>query len=550
MNYYSSLDRDFTNTPIVANLRPVETFDYLVIGAGHNGLTAAATVAEQGRSVCVLEQLDLIGGLSASHAYVPGAPKHLLSLGAMDDMFMAQTPLAHDLALADHGYRTVPLAAPYGWMDEEGETLLLWQDIRKAIDEIRYFSPADARTYEELQGPINWIMDLLDILMIQDPRAWGRRDFLSYLLRHRPDRATRRLLGRLMSGNVFEVIGETFESDAVRGLWAYWSCMIGPADYTGGGGYFLGFAGVHRHTGVLRPRGGMTNLVEALRSKLESHGGEVRLNAPVRQIVVEHGRAVGLELGDGTVLRARQGIISNAAPQVTLGALLPQGVLSRNDRTKVSLIPANSVSAAAFKIDVATAGPIGYPRATSRRARRDGADLRCTTFMTGTLEDHIEQMYAMKRGVNVEVPPVYFAIMSGPDRSVVGDGEGDVLYLHSNVPTHPVQGWEAGKPDYTEQIWKSALRFIDGLDSEIGRVVSTPADFESRFAAPAGAYFHVDMLADRLGMNRPAKGLGGYDTPVPGLFQSGAGSHPSGGVTGWPGRLAAQRALKVEEGQR
>jgi phytoene dehydrogenase-like protein len=165
--------------------------------------------------------------------------------------------------------------------------------------------------------------------------------------------------------------------------------------------------------------------------------------------------------------------------------------------------------------------------------------------MTGTLEDHIEQMYAMKRGVNVDTPPVYMAILSAPDRSIAS-AEGDVLYLHSNVPGYPSNGWDVNKDAYTEQIWKSSLRFLGGLETEIGRVVSTPQDLENRFAAPAGAYFHVDMLVTRLGKNRPAHGLGGYNTPIKALYQTGAGTHPTGGVVGWPGRLAAQHALRNE----
>ncbi|BDB44146.1 phytoene desaturase family protein [Mycobacterium kiyosense] len=388
-------------------------------------------------------------------------------------------------------------------------------------------------------------MDLIDILTVQDPSAWGKVDFAKYLLRHRPDRATRRFIGSMLALNVFELISETFESDAMRGLWAYWSSMVGPADAIGSGAYFLGFAGVHRHLGVQRPRGGMTNLVEAFKGKLESHGGVVRLGNGVKQILVDDGHASGVLLEDGTELRARRGVVSNAAAQVTLGKLVPQELLSRKERNRVSLIPANSVNAAAFKIDVATAGRIGYPKAEAARAKRDGEDIRTTTFMTGTLEDHIEQMYAMKRGVNVDTPPVYMAILSAPDRSIAS-AEGDVLYLHSNVPAYPSNGWGVNKDGYTEQIWKSGLRFLGGLETEIGRVVSTPQDLESRFAAPAGAYFHVDMLVNRLGKNRPAHGSAGTTLPSRGSYQTGAGTHPTGGVVGWPGRLAAQHALRNE----
>jgi phytoene dehydrogenase-like protein len=523
----------------------VKAIDYIVVGAGHNGLCAAATLAEQGRSVVVVEQLPVLGGLSASYAYVADAPEHKLSIGAMDDLFMAQTPLAKQMRLADFGYETVALAHPYGWMNEDGDTLLLWCDFAKALEDIRFFSPKDARTYEALRGPIDWIMDLIDVLTVQDPSAWGKRDFLKYLLTHRPDKATRKFIGALMATNAFELISETFESDAMRGLWAYWSSMVAPADGPGSSVNFLGFAGVHRHLGVQRPKGGMTNLVEAFRGKLESHGGEVRLGNGVEQILVEDGRATGVLLKDGTTLRARRGVVSNAASQKTLGNLVPQDALTREERNKVSLIPANSINAAAFKIDVATAGRIGYPKAEAARAKRDGEDIRTTTFMTGTLEEHIAQMQAMKRGLNVDSPPVYMAILSAPDRSIASS-EGDVLYLHSNVPAYPSNGWDVNKDDYSEQIWKSGLRFLDGLQTEIGRVVSSPQDLEARFSAPAGAYFHVDMLVTRMGKNRPGRGLGGYSTPIAQLYQTGAGTHPSGGVVGWPGRLAAQHALRNE----
>ncbi|TGD83917.1 NAD(P)/FAD-dependent oxidoreductase [Mycolicibacterium sp. CH28] len=523
----------------------METFDYLVVGAGHNGLCAATTLAEQGRSVCVFDRLAVLGGLSASHAYLPEAPEHKLSIGAMDDLLMGQTPLAKQMRLADFGYDPIAMAHPYGWMNEEGDTLLLWHDFGRTLDEIQYFSPRDARTYEQLRGPIDWIMDLVDVLTVQGPSTWGPWDFGKYLLTHRPDRATRKFLGSLMTLTAFELVSETFESDAMRGLWAYWSSMVGPADAVGSGAYFLGFAGVHRHLGVQRPRGGMTNLVTAFQAKLESLGGQVRLGSGVAEILVANGRATGVRLDDGTEIQARYGVLSAAAPQVTFGQLVPREQLSRVDQDRIAMLPANSNNSAAFKIDVATSGRVGFPRAEAARAKRDDVDIRTTTFMTGTLEDHIAQLLAMKRGLNIDVPPVYMAILSATDSSLA-PGDGNVLYLNSNAPAYPSNGWDANKERYAEQISKSALRFLDGLQTEIGRVVSTPQDLQTHFNAPAGAYFHVDMLVTRLGVNRPARGLGGYDTPITGLFQSGAGTHPSGGVTGWPGRLAAQHAIRQE----
>src|SRR5437899_935917 len=98
------------------------TWDYIVIGAGHNGMTAACTLAMAGKSVLVVEQRFMPGGLSVSHPFVKEAPNHYLSVGAMDDALMAHSPMIDKLGLRKYGYDAVPMAAPYGWMSEDGDT--------------------------------------------------------------------------------------------------------------------------------------------------------------------------------------------------------------------------------------------------------------------------------------------------------------------------------------------------------------------------------------------------------------------------------------------
>jgi phytoene dehydrogenase-like protein len=287
----------------------------------------------------------------------------------------------------------------------------------------------------------------------------------------------------------------------------------------------------------------MTGLISALRGLLESRGGQIRIGQAVKQIRVSSNRVTGVLLQDGTVLNARRAVLASCAPQIALGELLEENVLDRKARDALKFIPANSFNIAPFKIDVAVGGLLSYPKAEAKRSLRgDGVDIRKTTFMTGTLEDHIAQLRAIKLGKNVANPPVYMAILSSADSTIAPRGQ-DVLYLHSNAPYEPLGGWPENKAYYSESIRGSAKRFISGLHAEIGAIESTPADFEARFATPRGCYFHVDMIPTRLGANRPAPGLGHYATPVEGLFLAGSGSHPGGGVSGWPGRLAAERAL-------
>ena len=524
----------------------MESWDYIIIGAGHNGLSAGCTLAMAGRKVLLVDQLDWVGGLSASLPWVPEAPNHLLSVGAMDDMLMAQTTLTKDFGLERYGYEPVPLTAPYGWIGEDGETLLLFRDFERTLQDIRRHSAADAKTYAEIKPTLDMVMDLTSTLCSTRPKeiSLTKKELLKAALKLAPNKAGRKLLGRMASLNVFEMVNETFKSVGMRGLWGYWTSMVGPADLDGTGLYLMAFHAVHCKQGVLRPRGGMSGLMTAFRNLLEAHGGEIRLSNGVEQILVEHGRARGVRLRDGTELPARYGVLANCAPQVALGKLLPEGVLDQETALKVSMIPANAVNTAAFKIDVAVGGRVDYPAGAAKR--RDGFDIRETTLMTGTLEDHVEHLKVLKLGRTVDPPPVYMAVLSAADRTIAPEGQ-DVLYLHSNVPADPVTGWDQQTKDhYTDLIVQSSKRFLSGLENEIGRVVHTPLDFENRWSTPKGAYFHVDMGPLRLGVNRPAKGLGDYTTPVKGLYLAGAGSHPGGTINGWCGRLGAQRALALE----
>ena len=518
------------------------SWDYIVIGAGHNGMVAASTLAMAGKSVLVVEQRALTGGLSFSHALVKGAPHHLLSVGAMDDALMAHSSLLDIFKLRDYGFSAIPLQAPYGWMGGDGETLLLHSSFERTVEEIRYFSAKDAKTYVEVRGAIDFIMGALERYMPYHPARMPKREWGKMLLGMATDKPMRKVLGRMLSVSAFEMISETFESEAMRGLWAYWSCMFAPATVQGSGMYLSSFGSVHR-AGIFRPKGGMSGMIRAFEKVLAAYGGEIRLNSKVDELLMSGNRVTGVRIAGGTELSARLGVLAGCAPQVALGKLLPASASDRTFKAKIDFIPANSIAVAPFKIDIANGGPLTYPLAQAKRAKRDNMDVRKTTFMSGTLEQHIAQHKAALRGEKVNFQmPLYFVILSANDETVAPAGQ-DVLYVYANVPVNPIGGWDTCKAPYSVQIMASMKQFVSGLDAEIGRVETTPKDFEEQFGAPNGAYFHVDMIPTRMGMNRPAPGLGGYKTPIAGLYLASAGSHPSGGVCGWAGKLAADTAL-------
>ena len=517
-----------------------DSFDYVVIGGGHNGLTAACTLADTGASVVVLEQRPILGGLSTSHPYVPGAPDHVLSLGAMDDMFMSCTSMIGDLGLRAHGLDTISVPAPYGWIGQDGETLLLFADRERTLAEVRRFSAADARTYAELQPALIWIFEALKAVMPKHPADLPKAELGKLLVRLAPSRSIRRRLGQIMSSNLVDLMADVFESDQMRSLGTYWGSMIGPIDADGGGFYCVGLAAVHQKPGVQRPRGGMGSVIRALESRARRSGTEVRTDAVVARVTTESGRATGVRLADGSHITARRGVLAAVAPQTMYGPLLAEGLLDDRLRAKVATIPASGNNSATFKVDIALSGRADFLNAARRR--HDGYDLRKVSLMTGTFTDQVDQLTRIRRGESLDCPPVYMAVLSGLDPSIAPEGE-DVVYLASNVPARPVDGWDIAKPWYTDAVLRSAETFLSGLDSELGRVVTSPADFEADYGAPNGSYFHVDMTPLRLAMNRPAPGLGGYRSPIDGYYHAGAGSHPGGGVSGWPGRLAAETAL-------
>ena len=287
----------------------------------------------------------------------------------------------------------------------------------------------------------------------------------------------------------------------------------------------------------------MTGLMDAFAAKIRSHGGEIRLGVGVEQILFDGTRASGVRLTDGTELRAGHGVLASCAPQVALGKLLPAGKLDRQLTNKVAMIPANSVNSAAFKIDVAFGGRVDYPKAAAKR--RDGFDVRRTTLMTGTLEEHMSHLQSMKRGEIVEVPPVYMSVLSASDPTIAPAGQ-DVLYLHSNVPAGPVGGWQANKDLYTQTIVKSAGRFLDGLDAEIGRIVHTPKGFRGPLLDTEGLLLPCRHDAATPWHQPPGPRARRVHHAVRGPVPGRRRLYPGGTVSGWCGRLAAQQAIKSE----
>jgi phytoene dehydrogenase-like protein len=223
--------------------------------------------------------------------------------------------------------------------------------------------------------------------------------------------------------------------------------------------------------------------------------------------------------------------------------MLPEGALPEHLQRRAERIPTTTVEAASLKIDVALSGRVSLPR--HQAWRDDDLDLRDPIISWHTYEDHVR---AWDDTVGRRWPdPIPFIgiVPTSIDPTQAPSGQ-DTFWLWSGItPANPTEKWEDVRDRIGNEVLKECATYYEGLEElEIGRRVFNAPDLEERFHVPGGNVYHVDPVAFRFGPMRPAPGFGSYETPVPGLWLSGAGTHPTGGISGIPGQVAAKTLIK------
>ncbi|MHB8695053.1 MAG: phytoene desaturase family protein [Solirubrobacteraceae bacterium] len=520
--------------------------DVLVIGGGHNGLTAAGKLARHGLDVLVLEAGAALGGQSTTLPLVPEAPNHRISPYAVDDIFLTAGGLIDEFELRRFGYCDVFIDPSYVYLHPDGRSLGFWKDARRTAAEIRAFSSADADAYLALMRTVDTLLSMALPIMKSNPHRPGWRT-----IREVAGVAARRLrrlpeIAWLMLPSAAESIAERFSHPIVRNALAQLSATcVGPID-TDGSAIALMAPGFPHRFGTRRPVGGSYTLIAALLAYLKDAGGTARTDAPVAEILLSGGeRVTGVRLESGEEIGARVGIIASCDPVQTLGRLLPAGALDQVTQARVDHIPTAASGVSAFKVDLALNGRLSLERWQSRRS---DFDLRLPAQMFAeSLESVVRSCSLSRRGVvPVDDVHAFTAIPTHADPSLAPDGQ-DTLYLYAPVsPVDPHGGWDGHAERAADAIVAKSAEFFDGtIEYEIGRCVQSPAELARRVHATLGATVsHVDYLPHRLGPLRPARGLGGYSTPIDGLYLGGSGSHPGFGMTGLPGRLSARELIK------
>lgn len=532
------------NMPINSLAKNDIKTNVVIIGAGHNGLVASCYLAKAGYKIVVVEAQKNVGGMTSSGPFIKSAPDHIIHPCAVDTIFIRTSGIIEDLDLKNHGFSTIDHDPSYAYLAPDGESIALWRDPAKTADEIKRYSPADARAYLEFSNILAALLDIALPMMCTDSRKPAFKAILSMV---RSSISNRRLLGKLGAlafGSADQAVAEYFEHPFVIAALLGIAGGAGPIDADGSGLGHIITALLHK-VGAGRPVGGMQSLSDSLKRCLCKYGGTVVTGTPVEEILVENGRAEGVQLTDGRVVTA-DCVLAACDPRTALGRLLPDDALDRRIKARVEHIPANARGVAPMKVDLALKGKVEISK--HQKLRKDHVDLRKPALIIGTADDIRSSFTSSIRGELT--PDLYFwaAIPTACDPSQAPEDQ-DVLYLYPPaVPAHPKEGWQAFREKAEKTIISKASLYFDNLDSlEIGRWVETPVDLGARTGAYNGCVTHVDFALLRSGPLRPAWGLGGYETPIKGLFLGAAGSHPGGGVSGIPGKLASKRVSKYLE---
>lgn len=458
----------------------------------------------------------------------------------MDASLIRTSTIPDDLQLARFGFQQIEVDPPYAWLDQDGSSLCIWRAPQRTAGELRRFSPRDARAFLELANELDAMMALAIPYMNSHPLRPAVRPLTKGLAKAMQHPARLRGVSRLFAMSHAEVIEESFEHRSIRAMLAALPCFA-PITHDGTGWVLIYFGLIHA-AGVGRYVSGTGGITDALERCFRHHGGEIRTGALVDEVLVAGGRACGVRLDDGEEIHARA-VIATCNVKATLTELLREGALDPRVAARAHRIPTDGTRAASFKFDLALSGRVGL--AEHQANRSDGVDLRKPCLCYTTFEEHIAAWDACERGDIPPALPMLSILPTAADPTQAPDGQ-DTVWSWTGISTaHPRVPWPEVKAAVAQQEVDRLTRLAPELPSlEIARQVMAAPDFERRFRSPDGNVYHVDPTAMRFGPLRPALGLAGFRTPIDGLVLSGGGMHPSAGICGIPGRLAAREAAR------
>jgi phytoene dehydrogenase-like protein len=523
--------------------------DALIIGGGHNGLVCAAYLAAAGLKITVLERRAVVGGAAVTEEFHPGFRNSV----AAYTVSLLNPKVIRDLELPRHGLRIVERVLSNFLPSADGRYLCTGGD--RTRDEVAKFSRKDAQRLSGYGERLDLIADVLRDLVLQTPPnvvQGNWRSALPELLRatriggrlRRLDLDMRRELLRLFSSSAGDYLDGWFESDPIKAVYGF-DGIVGnyASPYTPGSAYVL----LHHVFGEVNGKkglwghavGGMGAITQAMARCALARGVDIRLQSPVREIMVERGRAVGAVTEAGEAIRARA-VVSNLNPKLLYQQLLDPAVLTAEFRERMSQWRCGSGT---FRMNVALCELPGF----SCRPGKSLADHHTAGIIMAPTLHYMEQAYFDARSLGWSKQPIVeMLIPSTVDDSLAPPGQHVAsLFCQHVAPQLPNgESWDTHRERVADLMIDTVNAYAPNFKGAVlGRQIMSPLDLERTFGLIGGDIFHGALQLDQLFSARPMLGYADYRGPVAGLYHCGAGAHPGGGVSGAPGHNAAQVIL-------
>ena len=527
----------------------MQTYDVVIIGGGHNGLTCAAYLGMAGLKVKILERRAMVGGAAVTEEFCPGFRNSV----AAYTVSLLNPKIIADLRLFDHGLKIVERRAQNFLPALDGRYLLAAEGRTKG--NIANFSRRDAERYDAFNRALDASADVLRELVLQAPpnlTRGAKLEALGEMLRavrignrlRRLSTENLRTLLELLTKSAADYLDAWFEGELVK-AWLGFDAIVGnyASPYAPGTAYVL----LHHAFGEVNGKkrlwghaiGGMGAITQAMARSAAGAGVEIETDAPVHEVLIEKGRAVGVVLEDGRLVRAGA-VAANVNPKLLYTAMIPPSAL---DPAFLRRMQGWRCGSGTFRINVALSE---LPSFTALPGR-DCGDHHTAGIILAPSLGYMDRAYCDARTLGWSREPIIEMVIPSTLDDTLAPAGGHVasLFCQYVAPQLPAgRAWNDYRETVADLIIETVDRYAPGFKaSVVGRQALSPFDLEQVFGLTGGDIFHGAMALDQLFWARPAVGYADYRGPLKGLYHCGSGAHPGGGVTGAPGHNAARAII-------
>jgi phytoene dehydrogenase-like protein len=518
--------------------------DIAIVGGGHNGLVCAAYLAAAGRSVCVLEKRDVVGGAAVTEEFHPGFRNSTASY----TVSLLNPKVIRDLRLREHGLRIVERPFSNFLPLSDDSCIRIGGGLEATQAEVARFSKHDAGQLPAYYAMLDRVADVLRDLLLETPPNFGGGigDLWQALKVGKRFRAlgmdAQRDVLDLFTMSAADLLERWFESDAVKACFGF-DAVVGnfASPWTPGSAYVLlhhVFGEVNGKPGIWgHAVGGMGAITQAMAKEATVRGANIRTGAGVANIR-RSPKGFDITLESGEIVTATR-VVANVNPRLFMDKLVDSEEVTVDLRQRFRHIACES---ATLRMNVALSE---LPRFTC--SPEPGPHLSSGIIMAPTLE-YMDRAYreASEHGWSRN-PIVEMLIPSTVDDSLAPPGQhvASLFCQHFRYALPDNRSWDDEREAAADCIIGTVTRHAPNFRaSVIARQIHTPLDLERKFGLIGGDIFHGKLSLNQLFSARPVLGYGNYRLPVKGMYLCGSGAHPGGGVTGVPGHNCAREILK------